>query len=460
MGSDRRRSVLARFRLQIALRAAGFAAALTLALVLLLRTEFVFTGVLAGGAALWLAVDLARYAERTGRDLKRFFHAVRQSDFSLSFTGPRRSEPFDGLEEEFQRVMETVRQERSGAEEQRRFLETLVQHVGVGLLAFDDAGAVTLANAAARRLLGVPHLQRVGDLAGPHPAVAAALGALGAGERALVPVQRDGAPAQLVLKAAEFKVGQTRHLLVSIQDIHGELEEKETEAWQNLTRVLTHEIMNSMTPISSLAATAEDLLAGLGPCVEGDAPTEACRERLQDVREAMATIRGRSSDLMGFVQAYRSLALIPRPKFAIVPVRELFGRVERLMRPRFDEERVRFGWSVVPESLELTADPALLEQVLINLLINALDAVRGAAAGEVRLEAAMGERGRPVLSVRDNGVGIVPEAVPKLFIPFFTTKKGGSGIGLSFSRQVMHLHGGSIAVQSVPDRGAAFTLKF
>ena len=163
---------------------------------------------------------------------------------------------------------------------------------------------------------------------------------------------------------------------------------------------------------------------------------------------------------MGFVQAYRSLALIPRPQFKVVPVRELFGRAERLMRPRFEEERVRFGWSVAPETLELTADPALVEQVLINLLLNALDAVRGLPAGEVRLEASMSAQGRPVVTVGDNGPGIAPEAVPKLFIPFFTTKQGGSGIGLSFSRQVMHLHGGSIAVRSDPDRGAVFTLKF
>jgi signal transduction histidine kinase len=285
------------------------------------------------------------------------------------------------------------------------------------------------------------------------------LEALRAGERALVQIERDGAPAQLVLKAEEFKMGQWRQLLVSLQDIHGELEEKETEAWQNLTRVLTHEIMNSMTPISSLAATAEDLLAGLDPCV-GDGGPEGCAERLKDAREAMGTVRRRSKDLMGFVQAYRSLALIPRPKFQVVSLRELFGRAERLMRQRFEEERVRFGWSAAPETLEVTADPALVEQVLLNLLLNGLDAVRGRPGGEVRLEASMSERGRPVVTVSDNGGGIAPEAEPKVFIPFFTTKKGGSGIGLSFSRQVMHLHGGSIAVRSDADRGAVFTLKF
>jgi nitrogen fixation/metabolism regulation signal transduction histidine kinase len=460
MGSDRRRGLLEQFRGQVAVRVVGFAVALTLCILLIVEKRLFLTAALAGGAALWLAVDLVRTAERAGRDLRKFLLAMRQSDFSLTFTSPPRGEPFDGLEEEFKGMMETVRRARDEAEEQRCFLETLVQHVGVGLLAFDDAGTVTLANAAARRLLGVPHLQRLTDLQEAQPAVAEALGALRAGERALVSVQRDGAPAQLVLKAAEFKVGRSRQILVSLQDIHGELEEKETEAWQNLTRVLTHEIMNSMTPISSLAATAEELLGGLGPCVEGGSGSEACAERLKDVREAMATVRGRSRDLMGFVQAYRSLALIPRPRFRIVPVRELFGRVERLMRPRFDEERVRFGWSASPESLEVTADPSLLEQVLLNLLLNALDAVRGRPGAEVRLEASMSPQGRPWLAVTDNGVGVAPEAAPKLFIPFYTTKKGGSGIGLSFSRQVMRLHGGSIAVKSEPDRGAAFTLKF
>jgi signal transduction histidine kinase len=219
--------------------------------------------------------------------------------------------------------------------------------------------------------------------------------------------------------------------------------------------VLTHEIMNSLTPIASLAATASSLLPATGNDAGAGTST-----RSQDVAEALQTIDRRSHGLMRFVHAYRSVALIPKPQFKIFPVTEMFQRMEKLLQDKLTRQGIAFSAKVEPPSLEMTADPDLTEQVLINLLLNAMEALGGSENPRIHLSSHMNERGRVMIQVSDNGPGIATEAREKIFIPFFTTKKEGSGIGLSFSRQVMRLHRGVIAVQSQPGAGTVFTLRF
>ncbi len=211
--------------------------------------------------------------------------------------------------------------------------------------------------------------------------------------------------------------------------------------------------MNSRTPSSSLAATAQDLLP------KGD-PSGDDRASWTDIDLALRTIAKRSQGLVHFVEGYRNLTRIPRPKLKFFPARELFSRVTQLLHWPIAEGGARFESSVRPDNLELLADPDLLEQVLINLLLNAADAVRGRDSALVELSAYIDERSRPVIQVRDNGVGIPEENLDKVFIPFFSTKEGGSGIGLSLSRQVMQLHNGTISVSSKPGAGSVFTLRF
>ena len=231
------------------------------------------------------------------------------------------------------------------------------------------------------------------------------------------------------------------------------------EAWQTLIRVLTHEIMNSMTPITSMAATVLDLL---GSYKEKNGETIDA-ETITDINDALKTIHKRSLGLTDFVAAYRNLTLIPKPKFKIFPINELFSRIEKLMENKLTKKGIVFQWSVEPQSLELTADPGLIEQVLINLVLNAaeaFDGVKDSPAPRIHLMANLGDTGKIIIRVTDNGPGIVKEAVSKVFIPFFSTKKKGSGIGLSLSRQIMKLHKGSITVQSETDVETVFTLKF
>jgi signal transduction histidine kinase len=246
---------------------------------------------------------------------------------------------------------------------------------------------------------------------------------------------------------------------VSLQNIQEELEEKEMEAWQNLIRVLTHEIMNSITPISSMASTLLEMLEKEnGEDTDPKGSIEA--EDLEDMADALKAIHRRSQGLMNFVGTYRNMTLIPKPKFRLLPVKDFFSRIERLMHSRMADGGISFECSVSPETLELTADPDLMEQVMINLLLNAVDAVAGIDNPRITMLAILGDEGNVVVSVEDNGVGIEKEVQEKIFIPFFTNKKQGSGIGLSLSRQILRLHHATIRAQSKPNEGTVFTLKF
>ncbi len=395
---------------------------------------------------------LFRTVDRSNRDLARFFEAVKFGDFTQAFGGRSPGGSFRELRAALAEVMKAFQITRAEKEEQALYLRTIVQHVAIGLLVFQPNGDVDLVNNAAKRLLRVTQLKNVSSLEATSPGLGRTFLGLKPRERALVRLNSPDEELELALHASEFKLHGKTFTLVSIQDIRSELEEKEVDAWQKLIRVLTHEIMNSMTPISSLAATAHDLVAQ--SLKSGDS------ESLGDIDLALRTIEKRSQGLLHFVDGYRNLARIPKPNFKFFPARDLVARVNHLLQAPLAECGARFETSLRPENLELLADPDLLEQVLINLLLNAADAVRGRENARIILSGFLDGRGRPVIQVRDNGVGIPAENLDKVFIPFFSTKDGGSGIGLSLSRQVMQLHNGTIGVSSNPGTGTVFTLRF
>jgi two-component system nitrogen regulation sensor histidine kinase NtrY len=396
--------------------------------------------------------SLFRYIDRSNQGLARFLQAVRYHDFSLSPGIEGLGGSFVDLNAAFRQISSQFQQARSEKEEQYRYLLTVVQHIGVGLISLRADGSVDLLNNVAKRLLRVSHLRNIRDLPPLFQPLVAEIQRLRPGEKTIFKLEQSDEILQLALYTTEFKLHDQLYKLVSLQNIQVELEEKETEAWQSLTRVLTHEIMNSLTPIASLAATASSMLQGS----ENENQTGN-----QDVTEALLTIDRRSQGLMRFVHAYRSVALIPKPQFEIFPVIQMFQRVEKLLQEKLSRQGIFFKVDIEPVSLEMTADPDLTEQVLINLLLNAMEALSGCEKPSIHLSSRMNERGRVLIQVSDNGPGIAPEAREKVFIPFFTTKKEGSGIGLSFSRQVMRLHRGAIAFQSEPaGAGTVFTLRF
>jgi two-component system nitrogen regulation sensor histidine kinase NtrY len=432
---------------------------LTVLGALLLVPGQIPAAILLGAAALYQTVSLVRYVERVNRDLARFFLSVTYGDFGQSFKDEGLGPSFRELRTIMARVMETLRQVRGEREEHAQYLQTVVQHVGIGLLVFQPNGDVELINNAAKHILRVPWLKNIEALRTVSPELVETLLRLPPREKGFVKVENEKETLTLALSATEFRLRGKDFRLVSLQNIQRELEEKEMEAWQKLIRVITHEIMNSVTPISTLASTIGGLVAlDLPPGPDG--PGEPEGEVRKDIREAARTIEKRSQGLLHFVEAFRSLTLLPKPNVQSVPVRDLFDRVGRLMNAHMAGRAVAYSSSIDPETLFLQADPELIEQVLINLLLNALQAVEGRPGAALALRAFLNERGRIIIQVADNGPGIRPENLEKIFVPFFSTKAGGSGIGLSLSRQIMRLHRGTIHVHSEPNVQTVFTLGF
>ena len=448
------------FRTICTVRIALLCATIYLFFYLLFQTTNYATFVIVGGIALYQIYALVHYVERTNRDLTRFLQAIRYEDFSQSFAGPGLGSSFDDLKTAFNEVLDAFRRTRAEREENFQYLQIVIQHVGIGLICFQPGGNVELMNAAARRLLKVGTLKNITALASFSKPLVDTLFRLKPGEKALVKIEENNEPLQLAVYATELRMRDQAFTLVSIQNIQNELEEKEMEAWQNLIRVLTHEIMNSVTPIASLASTVNDLLTATDASDHQKLKGEIRTETIGDIHDAVQTIERRSQGLLNFVDAYRKLTRIPKPDFRIFPVAELLARVQQLMRTKMHDRAIDFHIRVEPETLELSADPEQIEQVLINLLLNAMQALEGRSGPRIDLTSRMDGRGRVVIQVRDNGPGILEEVQKKIFIPFFTTKQDGSGIGLSLSRQMMRLHGGTINVRSRPDVETVFTLRF
>ncbi len=448
--------VFENFRLNCLLRALLLLASSLLLAWLLLETRLYASAALVGLLTAGQTWALIRYVEKTGQHLTQFLQAVRYGDLSGALRIREAGPAFRELDTAFQEVFEVLRAARSEKEEHYHYLQTVIQHVGVGLLCYQPDGRVELANRALQTLLGVREPGTLEDLRPVSAELVEALRKIGAGEKALVRVERGSERLQLAMRATSLRMRGRLFTLVSVQNIHSELEEKEMEAWQNLVRVLTHEIMNSITPISSLASTADSLSARAA-----DSEEPPSRETLRDISDAVGTIHRRSQGLLRFVDNYRKLTRLPKPEIQRLPVRELFERVAGLMRAELEQAGVRLACLVEPERLELTADPELIEQVLINLVTNSLQALKEQTAGRVTLSARLdGASGRVLIQVADNGPGIPPESCEQIFIPFFTTRRHGSGIGLSLSRQIMRLHHGTITVHSEPGRETVFTLQF
>ena len=461
--------VIKRFGIAVLTRTVILCLTVFLFIFLITRTSFIATPFIVAVLIIFQLYSLSQYVQKTNSDIARFFDSIKYSDFSQSFRPTVKGSSFEDLNRAFSEVIEQFRRTRAEKEEQYRYLQIVVQHVGVGLMTFTPDGKVELVNSAAKRLLKLNNVENISDLAEKSKTLVDSLRRINAGENVLVKFVNDNELFQLSIYATEFKMRESHYKLVSLANIQGELEEREMEAWQNLIRVLTHEIMNSVTPIISLSSTASTLLGdvmGSGddgiPEIEGRRPEKRGpeSESLGDVKGALDTISRRSQGLLHFVDDYRNLTRIPTPNFQSIGVAELFGRIQKLFSDRFQVRNIRFTYTVEPPDLELTADPDLVEQVMINLITNSIGAVSSTASPEIRLTSRMDSRSGTLIQVSDNGHGIPEEIQDKIFIPFFTTRKEGSGIGLSLSRQIMRAHKGSIAVSSAPGQETVFTLRF
>jgi len=400
---------------------------------------------------------LVQMVEKTNTDITSFLDSIRFDDLSSSFKTESKDPSVQKLHKELNEALAKLRTTRTERDSEYQFFKNIVQHVGIGILTFKKDGSIQIINSAAKRLLRITKADRIEELREVSESLVEAFLKLKTGGRELIRIKTSDESVQLSIFAIELTLRGDELKLISMSNIQSELEEKEMEAWQNLVRVLTHEIMNSVTPISSLASIVEE---DLKHKLETYEDITIKKEEAQDMHLSLQTISKRSEGLIRFVQEFRSLTHIPKPKLFAIDVKNLLEEMALLHKKELADRKIKVSITVDPDQLKITADKTMIEQVLINLIKNAMQAFDEQIDRTISLKAYTNEKGRAIISVKDNGPGIEPEALEKIFIPFFSTKKTGSGIGLSLSRQIMRQHEGSVTVKSKIGEGTEFFLRF
>ncbi len=446
------------FRLGVVVRVILLALSVAVFMGLWFEQDKQLSAILVLALIIYQIYNIYFFVENTNRKLTRFLEYIKYSDFASGFAADNRlGKSFRELNDAFNEVLEAFRETRSEKEEHLQYLNTVVKHVGVGLISFDAEEKIELLNPTACRLLFINNILHLSELKDMHPELTEILRELKPGRNALF---RNN-DKQLAIQATELRLRGKSFKLISLQNIQNELQKKELEAWQNLTSVLRHEIMNSIAPISSLVSTLNEIFEEeLPESHETMEMVSLNNEVIDDIREALTTIGRRSKGLIKFINAYKEFTHIPKPKFKLVKVSALIEGIVKLLQNDLKQQGIEFKSSVEQPDLKISVDPELIEMVLINLVKNAAQAVKNKENPLVSLSSKVDQNQDLTISVTDNGPGIIPEALDQIFIPFYTTKKDGSGIGLSLSRQIMQLHKGSLTVESIPNAHTEFKLTF
>ena len=392
-----------------------------------------------------MLVALWRFVHRTNLAVARFVEAVDHDDFTQGFGGSGGG--FGALAHSLNAAIARLRNDRAANQDANRYLSALIDDVPGPLLGIDSHGRVELLNKAARRLLAAAPVTRMADLAAFGSVFAADVAAMAPGERRATQLLTGGAPTAALLSMAEVRQADGAMRIIAVQPIQAELDRAELAAQTDLVRVLTHEIMNSMTPVTSLSATAAQLIAAAD---RGDDPAIA------DARAAIETVARRAEGVMQFVRTYRQLTRPPQINRRRVAVAALFAELKQLHDSDWPDRPLAV--TVAPPGLAIDADPGLLAQLLINLIGNAAVATDGVAVPVLRLDASAGKGGRTIIDVTDNGCGVPDDLRQDIFLPFFTTRSEGTGVGLSLARQIALAHGGALTCEAVDPAGTRFRL--
>lgn len=428
-------------------------------IIVLTRTDWYVVAFCIGMLLLLQLYGVMHYVERTNRDLANFLDAIRRSDYTQQFPVKGGDPAFAHLYTSLNAISDAFMKLKAEKQTHYLYLQAIVEHIGIGILSFDAQGNVLLLNHVAKELLHLPHLTNIRDLEHVSKELVELLERIGNNEKALLTLHQHH-DQLLVSVHATVQVSQGKSIkIVSLHNIQAELEEQEVQTWQKMIRVLTHEIMNSMTPVISLTATVNGLLEEEMENRQTGEPLN--EEVLEDIQDGLKTIERRTTGMLHFVKSYRRLMRLPQPELQAVSIVDLLQDVHTLMKPDFEKEQVQLAVYFPATDITLQADPEQLEQVLINLLKNAMEACKQSINPlvEVLAYGDDSQKYKVRIEVRDNGPGIAEDVLDRLFIPFYTTKKQGLGIGLSLSKQIMRQHGGSIRVKSKTDGPTVFTLQ-
>ncbi len=419
--------------------------------------HLVFTAILLGLIIIAQTAELIYFTERMNRELRKFLDAIRYGDYAVSFGSNVLGGSFKELSESFSQVIETMKTSRAEKQGQTELLKLALENIRLGIIIVDYQDTIELVNPAAQEMLDIPHFRSWDMLSKKKPDFVRQLGDFTIEGRRLIQMQTTAGMREYYLDLNHISLMGATYRLISFSDLKNEIEQKEIDAWHKLIRILAHEVMNSVTPVTSLSETIRDMLTDENG--EALAPEKLNKEKIDDIILALSTIIRRSRGMLNFVDEYRKLTKLPAPRMEVVSVEELLKEACQLMQMEAKEKGVTIEMAPINSRLALSADRKMIEQVLINLIGNAIHAVAGTPDGRIELSAKLLDT-ELILEVKDNGHGIPEDILPSIFIPFFSTRKNGTGIGLTLSKNIMQLHKGGISVVSAKGEGTSFQLRF
>lgn len=407
---------------------------------------------------IFLIKNLFEYITNTNHKLILFLESITHSDFSLKFKGNSElNNSFDNLNSSFNSVLEAFQRERFEKQEHLQYLNTIIKHVNVGLIAFNiENDKIEFFNNHAKILLNQYVVKDLKDFQKDDTRLYNFFKNISPKKNRtlFLSPQKHIAAFATILKLSNKTIK-----IIAIQNIYRELRTKEMETWQKLTSVLRHEIMNSITPITSISKTLLNV-------IEEDFEYKnehytITQSGLRDIEEGLLVINERTLSLTDFISAYKNYTSLPKPKMKDLHIPQLIEKVGALMKIDFQQKKIQFDQSFNErERLHIKGDSSMLEMVLINLLKNATDAVAGINNPLIKISSGLDQNLNVFISVMDNGKGVSEQAEEKIFIPFFTTKSSGSGIGLSISRQIMEMHNGSLNLSRSKDNMTTLRMVF
>lgn len=396
-----------------------------------------------------------RFHKLAQTEVEQFVESVHYRDFSRNFNVTTAHEEIKPLRMGFNEINSAIKGISREKEIQYHYLQKILELVDTGIILYDnDSGEVEWMNESLKKMLLLPYLKNIHTLGKRDEELYQQVISLKPGSSHIARVKLEKAHFKILVSATAFHTEGKKFQLVAFQNINEALDETESKAWQKLLSVMTHEIMNSVAPISSLADTLKNRLH------ESVKFLDNSNGVVDDLEVGINTIKKRSEGLLKFTEVYRNLNKITQPNLKTIPIRDLFENLQNLMQPTLDQKGIEMEIILKDPKLMIDVDSNLLEQVLINLVVNAMDAVKETDEPRIVLSGVLGTNNKVSVKIADNGMGMNEEVLNNIFIPFFSTKKNGSGIGLSLCKQIMMLHKGNISVQSIESRGTVFTLQF
>jgi nitrogen fixation/metabolism regulation signal transduction histidine kinase len=399
---------------------------------------------------------LIKYVNKTNRELAEFLIHLQQGDTSVVFSKENIEKTFKGLRNSFEKINTDFKDIKTEKQQKENYLNYVIDNIKVGLIAFDDDRNIEFINNQAKIYLNRKDYRLI-NLNNLEKEVVEVFSTIQISESKIIKKIINGELFYLAFNSSEFKMNGKRIRLFTIHDVKNEIESTEVDSWQKLTSVLTHEMMNSITPITSLAHAIKKYLKVDTEIIDKH---EISNELISDIVENAEIIECRGKGLLEFIDNYRTISKLPKPKLEEIDLNTFIQKIIHLFNKELKEKKVELTVNCNPENLIIIADKGMIEQVIINLIKNSIESFTNTTNAKIRVRATVNINNQTIISVVDNGKGIEPEIMDNIFVPFFTTKENGSGIGLSLSRQIMRLHNGSITVNSTQNKETIFSLVF